>query len=349
LLKYTALRSAGTPLLSDVVYLDKRTSLMTETSGLQMDPSTAFKEVGGKAPEGAKKMASAEYTAILDAIAKEKAANAALVAEAASLKQRWMDEYVTETSEEVVLPFFGSSYTNIVRTVKIRGGNTTVPMAQWDAWVETNIVANCNKDTTFYVLDSVQCPLYAHNQKVLASNAKLADLATTLNATISKTDAKSFRSAHAISMWLFINPAESQGAGETTIFRYGASDTDGHPALTYDATTRLYNARVTGADAVPLTLTSDDILPQSWNYVVFNYTGAGVEIFVNGDIKKTGAFTAARPAYLATDAVVTGQEGGLYGAIYEVMYHTQPMTRSEVAAFYTYRRLYALPIVPVRG
>jgi hypothetical protein len=349
LLKYTALRSAGTPLLADVAYLDKRTPLLTETSGLQYDPATAFAELGSTPPAAtaAKLKNNAEYYTILETLTAEKAVNAALLNEAASLKQRWMDAYVTQETKTLG-GFFGSG-TYTVNVVQQRAGSTPIYEDDFDAWIEQNIVAKCDADTQYYVLDSVQCPLYAHNQKVLASNTKLAEIAVSLNTNLTKTSTTSFRTAYAISMWLFVNPAESQGGGEVTVFRYGAADGDGHPALTYRAADRLFVARIAGADAAPLTLSSDDILPQSWNYVVFNYTGAGVEIFVNGDIKKTATFTDVRPAYLATDAVVAGQAGGLYGAIYEVMYHTQPMARSEVAAFYAYRRLYALPKIPVRG
>jgi hypothetical protein len=84
---------------------------------------------------------------------------------------------------------------------------------------------------------------------------------------------------------------------------------------------------------------------QSWNQLVISYTETGVNIFLNGDLEKTVELSIAdRPKYQLDDIAEVGEgdntvlQGGLHGAICNVVYYTEPLTAFNVASDYNRKR-----------
>jgi hypothetical protein len=147
-----------------------------------------------------------------------------------------------------------------------------------------------------------------------------------------------YRKWYAISMWVFLNPqppTTSAYAEETNIFNYG----NGKPKVTYfnDMSTAnkknkyifYFTDKRNGPASYSLTLPN-----QKWNNFVFNYSSDKVDLFINGNLERTFNFDGNVPDYLATDLVTIGKDNGLDGAICNVVYHTKPMTKTEITSTY---------------
>lgn len=146
------------------------------------------------------------------------------------------------------------------------------------------------------------------------------------------------RTWYSISMWVFINaqpPTSAAYAEETNIFDYG----NGKPKVTYfnDMSSPnkknkyifYFTDKRNGVASYSLTLPN-----QKWNNFVFNYSSDKVDLFINGNLERTFNFDGNVPSYLATDLVTIGKDNGLDGAICNVVYHTNPMSKTEITATY---------------
>lgn len=163
------------------------------------------------------------------------------------------------------------------------------------------------------------------------------------------------RMHYSMSMWVYVNQHPTTVAAyskETDIFRYGSVNSkNGNPRLTYhnDLSSKkptsdkyvLYPTSETGSNGITFSMPA-----QSWNNVVISYNGSSVDVFVNGDLVKSRLFSTPEesPKYNKTDVVDVGYgdntvtNGGLHGAICNVVYYKQPLTTFEVAANYNLRR-----------
>lgn len=148
----------------------------------------------------------------------------------------------------------------------------------------------------------------------------------------------SYRKRYAISMWVYLNnqpPNNMSYSKETEIFNYG----NGKPRITYynDITTDnlkdkyiFYFTNSTDQNAsVKMTLPG-----QKWNNIVFNYYSDKVDLFINGNLEKSYVFDNNMPTYLATDNITVGTKDGLDGAICNVNYFIEPLTKSQITNAY---------------
>jgi hypothetical protein len=178
---------------------------------------------------------------------------------------------------------------------------------------------------------------------------------------------------YAIGFWIFVSPKMTANEMQINIFKFGNV-----VSMVYNSSTGLYEfnlAQYTNGSAIisvpPQTISSTEIIPQAWNYIVFNYTEVSAEIFVNGVISRAIQFggTDSRGAYtrtiynttytqyditkntqqnsVYTYQLIVGAENGLYGAIHGVEYYPNSLTSSQIAGMYAYARLFALPEIPV--
>jgi hypothetical protein len=158
---------------------------------------------------------------------------------------------------------------------------------------------------------------------------------------------------YSISMWIYINQHPSSNAAyskETNVFRYGhPAAKGGHPRVTYFNNTNdpaksdqiiVYVSNQLDSSGVSLSIPA-----QSWNQLVISYTETGVNIFLNGDLEKTVELSIAdRPKYQLDDIAEVGEgdntvlQGGLHGAICNVVYYTEPLTAFNVASDYNRKR-----------
>lgn len=344
-LRATVIHSVGTPLISGVVYLDKHTDILTSAESLEVDAATAFRSINATPPtNGAlsiKKMAALDVlndnVAIRDEYNRYVAYNDAVK--------------LVETDRTVFYDYYQNiKKKSITEVDSLYDMRLTTPDCTIGDNVESDIA--CNIYSHKQTLDNIDTTKF-NATKFTASSFSLTQLNATIAeniVTVENTSNGTFRRNYAISFWVFINPGERQERDDIPIFRYGDKNNEfnAFPGLYYDAAKTTYAIEVAPSTET-ITLTSDIILPQTWNYMVFNYVGNGVEIFVNGELHRavdfdSGLYTA--PVYDTTDTITAGMEGGLYGALYEVKYHTESMTRSDITAFYAYRRLFALPNIP---
>jgi len=140
---------------------------------------------------------------------------------------------------------------------------------------------------------------------------------------------------YGFSMWIFMNPQTNTYVGninETQIFNYG----DGKPKVTYYT-----DSKGLGKYRVYFTNTSikqpyyEFSMPiQKWNNLVMNFTSGQADLFVNGKLEKTYLFYENPPNYSPTDYVTIGKDGGLDGAICNVVYYPKPTSIIEIANNY---------------
>lgn len=156
--------------------------------------------------------------------------------------------------------------------------------------------------------------------------------------TLENTQTYSYRKRYSISMWIYLNnqpPNNMSYSKETEIFNYG----NGKPRITYynDITTDnmkdkyifYFTNSTIKESSVKMTLPG-----QKWNYIVFNYYSDKVDLFINGNLEKTYIFENNMPTYLASDDITIGTQEGLNGAICNINYYIEPLTKSQIINSY---------------
>jgi hypothetical protein len=148
----------------------------------------------------------------------------------------------------------------------------------------------------------------------------------------------SFYQNYGISMWIYLNDQPLNYAGysqETEIFNYGC----GKPRITY------YNnvKEEGGKDKMIFYLTNNKVNPstvslrvpkQKWNYFVFNYTSTNADLFMNGVLIETVAFSNNFPTFSIYDSVSIGSENGLDGAICNIQFYQDNLSLPQIVNSY---------------
>jgi hypothetical protein len=85
------------------------------------------------------------------------------------------------------------------------------------------------------------------------------------------------------------------------------------------------------------------ITNQRWNHFVFNYNNNICDLYINGHLERSMNLVHTLPQinqYIDFDAkmtslqMTTGQDGGLYGAICNIEYYTEPLTKPQIVTKY---------------
>jgi hypothetical protein len=172
-------------------------------------------------------------------------------------------------------------------------------------------------------------------------------------------DLNMIRQNYSISMWFQVNQHPNTHAAyskETNIFRFGYPNSQlGHPRVAYFNNFRdpdksdkyiVYINDSTDISGVLL-----DMPGQSWNQFVISYTDSTVDIFVNGNLEKSIPLESTnRPMYDMSDVLEIGEgdntvtNGGLHGAICNVVYHKTPLKPYQVATDYNLNRYKNPPV-----
>jgi hypothetical protein len=176
---------------------------------------------------------------------------------------------------------------------------------------------------------------------------------------LGRKNVPTYRTNYSVSLWIYMNPKTSNNPAymkESNIFKYGLPSEKGKPQITYFNSIDP-NSKTSENYFVYYTNKSDDRfaiqLPiQKWNYLVLTYNDNKVDLFVNGNLEKTKTLDSnILPEYRSTDVMTVGEgdgtlmEGGLYGAIANVNYHTVPMSQSEIVNAYNSLRYKNPPVV----
>jgi len=147
-----------------------------------------------------------------------------------------------------------------------------------------------------------------------------------------------YRRSYAISMWTYLNiqpPNNKSYSEETQIFNYG----NGKPKISYFNNTEVDKSKdkyiiyftndKKGEKSYELTMPS-----QKWNNIVFNYYSDKVDLFINGNLERTFQLSNNIPIYLATDNIEIGSKTGLSGAICNVRYYINPLSKTQIVNNY---------------
>lgn len=183
-------------------------------------------------------------------------------------------------------------------------------------------------------------------EKVVASSSDL-------KVTNTEFEANPYLKNYSISLWVFINPKESQQSGETlqrmgptNIFCYGTRQkrpdaqwemTNPKPQLSYmyDEPTKKNTFMVRTTGQAPYSLYLDN---QAWHHFVFVYTDNHLELFVDGVLDKSFGVPTEMPLFTEDDVIVLGDTANktpLYGAVSDVIYYDYPMTPTDVVTAYS--------------
>lgn len=170
-----------------------------------------------------------------------------------------------------------------------------------------------------------------------------------------------YRVNYSVSMWIYLNPKPANNGAyskESNIFKYGFPSEIGKPQITY-FNARNVNPEITTFDNYYIYYTNKtshkftvQMPGQKWNYVVLTYNNNIVDLFINGNLEKTHTLSSDEiPDYRSTDIMTVGEgdgtlmDGGLYGAIGNINYHTIPMTQPQITSVYNSLRYKNPPVI----
>lgn len=145
------------------------------------------------------------------------------------------------------------------------------------------------------------------------------------NGTESK---KTYREDFAISMWTYIDPQPdnySAYTGESNVFTFA----DNTPRITYynkpdDVNNR--NKLVFYYKDDKFTIANE---PQKWTNILLNYSSNTLDIFINGELKRT--FTITEPNnYDTLNEIIIGSSNGLDGAICNISFFNKTLSKFEI-------------------
>lgn len=147
-----------------------------------------------------------------------------------------------------------------------------------------------------------------------------------------ETTKTTYREDFAISMWTYINPQPDNYSAyhnESNIFTFA----DNTPRITYynkpdDINNR--NKLVFYYKEDQYTITNE---PQKWTNIVLNYSSNNLDIFINGELKRT--FTITEPNnYDTLNEIVIGSKNGLDGAICNIAFFNKTLSKFEINNIY---------------
>lgn len=140
-----------------------------------------------------------------------------------------------------------------------------------------------------------------------------------------------------LSMWIQVNatnvPTDKQ------LFDYAL----GSPSVIYLGQSNSWQFRFSNSENhVPYYTT---VPFQKWNFIVFNYRGNYVDLFINGNLEKTYPFQENEyPEYFNVDTMTIGDTNGVDGAICNVTFYSKPLEVNQIVQNYNYLLLQNPPV-----
>jgi hypothetical protein len=151
---------------------------------------------------------------------------------------------------------------------------------------------------------------------------------------------------YSLSMWIYLNQQlhNNTDVSAKNIFNYGSETTGVKPQIMFvnsasgNKNSNLYQFTFTGfsdntRNNKNISMSYFVELPsQKWNYIVFNYYPERVELYINGEFARVFKFDADHPlpVYDTSDTLTIGDKNGLDGAICNVMYYSNILTRDNI-------------------
>jgi len=143
-----------------------------------------------------------------------------------------------------------------------------------------------------------------------------------------------------LSMWVYLNQQDivsnpsdivsNHSDVFSDVFSYG--DSASHPSIKYTGVENGKNklSIYLSNHCTPLEL---NIESQKWNNIVFNYNGNLIDVFINGDLVESS--NTLRTINITKDDVFNyGTDGNLDGAICNIKYYREPLTKFKIVNIY---------------
>lgn len=182
-------------------------------------------------------------------------------------------------------------------------------------------------------------PMYLDLLQTITPDASRQLANPYINDLTTQNDPIVYRTNYSLSMWIYLNAQTATTAAlskELSIFDYG----HGKPKITYynktgDPETKdRYNIYFTNAE-VSSSKYQLSLPSQKWNQLVFNYTANGADLFVNGALNYTCVFeNSSLPTFSVDDRFNIGSVNGLDGAICNIKYYGENLSKSQIANSY---------------
>ena len=175
---------------------------------------------------------------------------------------------------------------------------------------------------------------FLEKQIILANPEHLSPFEKTEGDNIIKTP----RMNYSLSMWIYLNQQHHSPnlSKNINIFSYGSGQ-DFKPKIDYLTNDQNNSYKDTYlihvSQSAPATQHIVELPSQKWNNFVFNYNNQLVDIFINGHLVRTIELDEI-PIYNPTDLVTIGQDNGANGAICNIQYYTNPLTKYQIVNNY---------------
>ncbi len=158
---------------------------------------------------------------------------------------------------------------------------------------------------------------------------------------------------YSLMMWIYLNPVNSSNITKK-IFTYGyqyknnenENVEDWKPKIEYVPTTRYENINdVDNRDnegKLKITFGNHDTYvkyidfpKQKWNFIVLNYDDTSVDLYLNAKLIRTVYFVEdIIPIQKDCDEIIVGDEDGIEGAICNISYSAEVLTKEKIASYY---------------
>ena len=185
--------------------------------------------------------------------------------------------------------------------------------------------------------------LFLDNEHIIAGSENVKKISPSV---FNVTDPE-YRKNYSLSMWIYLNdqPMNYNGyAKETNIFNYA----DGAPKITYqyedkedEDENEKVNVYFTNNNELSSELNlkmSVKVRKQKWNHFVINYNNNYADLFINGRLENSVSLSSYTPVYSPADTIKIGSVDGLDGALANVTYYPNVMTKTQIANQYTLLR-----------
>ena len=180
--------------------------------------------------------------------------------------------------------------------------------------------------------------------KVVISDSQPMMIQNVVTNTVNPESENTFniQKDYAFTMWVYINDYTTNSDNLTVdyrlaknVFLYGESNgTRGNPRVCYYNRNLLFYFSTNPVSSNPSPDFIFNILMQKWNHVAINYKNNEVDVFMNGTLVHSHSLKENLPIYEISNAVVVGEKFGVDGAICNIHYHREPLTRIEIAYEY---------------
>jgi hypothetical protein len=185
--------------------------------------------------------------------------------------------------------------------------------------------------------------LFLDNEHIIAGSENVKKISP----SVFNVSDPEYRKNYSLSMWIYLNdqPTNYNGyAKETNIFNYA----DGAPKITYqyedkedEEENEKMNVYFTNNNELSSNLNlkmSVRVKKQKWNHIVVNYNNNFADLFVNGRLENSVSLASHTPVYSPSDTIKIGAADGLDGALANVTYYPNVMTKTQIANEYTLLR-----------